>query len=413
MDVELISIGDVIISGHTVDTNSAFTAPKLAEIGLSVTYKTAVGDDLKRMEEVIKRALVRTDIVIATGGLGPTDDDITKRVICKVFKRKLIFHEEVLDDLKKRFEARGFKMPSINQNQALLPQGATFLPNKTGSAVGILISEDNKIFVSMPGVPREMKMMLTEELIPYLKSRVKQSAIKVIKLRTTGIFESALAEKITPHIKIPDNIKFAYLPAYHGVDLRIISTGNTENEATETAEKLAGQIRELVGKYIYAEGDDTLEAVVGKLLTARNEKLAVAESCTAGLLAGQIVSNPNASKYFDRGVVTYSNESKIELLDVPKEIIEKYGAVSTETAEIMATNIREKAKVDYGVSITGIAGPDGGTEEKPVGTVFIAISSANGVKSKKYLLTNDREINRLRSVYAALGMLRKIILGLD
>lgn len=413
MDVELISIGDEIISGHTVDTNSAYIAPRLAEIGLAVTYKTAVGDDLKRMEEVFKRALVRTDIVIATGGLGPTDDDITKRVICKVFKRKLIFHEEVLEDLKKRFEARGFKMPSINQNQALLPQGATFLPNKTGSAVGILISEDNKIFVSMPGVPQEMRVMLNEELIPYLETKIKKAAIKVIKLRTTGIFESALAEKITPFIKVPDNIKFAYLPAYHGVDLRIISTGKNKKEASDSAENLADQIRELAGKYIYAEGDDPLEAVIGKLLTERKEKLAVAESCTAGLLAGQLASVPGSSAYLDRGVVTYSNESKIELLDVPKETIENHGAVSAETAEAMAINVREKAGVDYGVSITGIAGPDGGTEEKPVGTVFIAIASAKGVKSKKYLLTNDREINRGRSVYAALGMLRKEILGID
>jgi len=413
MDVELISIGDEIISGHTVDTNSAYIAPKLAEIGLSVTYKTAVGDDLRRIEEIIKRALVRTDIVITTGGLGPTDDDITKRVICKVFRRKLIFHEEVLEDLEKRFEARGFKMPAINQNQALLPQGAVFLPNKTGSAVGILISEDNNIFVSMPGVPREMKTMLTEELIPYLKSKVKKAAIKVIKLRTTGIFESALAEKITPFIKVPDNIKFAYLPAYHGVDLRIIAAGSTDKEAAEAAEKLAEQIRELAGKYIYGEGDEPLEAVIGRLLIERKETLAVAESCTAGLLAGQIVSNPQASKYFDRGVVTYSNESKIELLDVPRETIEKYGAVSTETAEAMAIGIREKAGVDYGVSITGIAGPGGGTEEKPVGTIFIAVSTAKRVRSKKYLLTNDREINRQRSVYAALGMLRKEILGID
>ena len=413
MDVELISIGDEIISGHTVDTNSAYIAPRLAEIGLSVTYKTAVGDDLRRMEEVIKRALMRTDIVIATGGLGPTDDDITKRVICKVFRRKLIFHEEVLEDLKKRFEARGFKMPAINQNQALLPQGAAFLPNKTGSAVGILISEDNKIFVSMPGVPREMKVMLTEELLPYLESKVKRAAIKVIKLRTTGIFESALAEKITPFIKIPDNIKFAYLPAYHGVDLRIISTGNNEKEAAESAEKLADKIRELVGKYIYVEGNETLEAVIGRLLTERKEKLAVAESCTAGLLAGQLASVPGSSAYLDRGIVTYSNESKIELLDVSPETIEKYGAVSAETAEAMAIGIREKAKVDYGVSITGIAGPSGGTEEKPVGTVFIAVFSANRIKSRKYLLANDREINRQRSVYAALGMLRKEILELD
>lgn len=412
MNVELISIGDEIISGHTIDTNSAFVATKLAEIGLPVIYKTAVGDNLGRMEEVIKRALVRTDIVIATGGLGPTDDDITKRVICKVFKRQLIFHEEVLQDLKKRFLARGIKMPSINQNQALLPQGATFLPNKTGSAVGILIAEEGKIFVSMPGVPREMKLMVTDELVPYLKNHVKSGFIKVIKLRTTGIFESALAEVITPHIKIPENIQFAYLPSYAGVDLRIISAGETENEANEPAEKLAEQIRQLVGQYIFGEGDAPLEEVVGTLLTERKEKLAVAESCTAGLLAGQIASIPGSSNYLDRGVVTYSNQSKIDLLDVPSEAIEKYGAVSTETAEAMAVGIKKKAGTDYGVSITGVAGPGGGTEEKPVGTVFIAVSSAKGIKSQKFQLTNDREINRQRSVFSALEMLRRTILDI-
>jgi nicotinamide-nucleotide amidase len=413
MNVELISIGDEIISGHTIDTNSAFIAPRLSEIGLSVIYKTAVGDDLKRMEEVFKRALVRTDIVIATGGLGPTDDDITKRVICKVFKRKLIFHEEILEDLKKRFQARGFKMPSINQNQALLPQGATFLPNKTGSALGIVIAENGKIFVSMPGVPREMKIMVTEELIPYFKSNIKREFIEVIKLRTTGIFESALAEKLVPSIKIPDNIRLAYLPSYGGVDLRIISQGKTEDEAKEPARKLAGNIRELVGDFIFAEGDTSLEEVIGRMLMEREEKLATAESCTAGLLAGQITSVPGSSGYYERGVITYSDQSKIELLGVPGELIEKFGAVSAETAEAMAAGIREKAGTDYGVSITGIAGPGGGTEEKPVGTVFIAISSAAGLKSRKILFTKDREINRRRSVYTALEMLRRTILGIE
>jgi len=413
MNVELISIGDEIISGHTIDTNSAFIAPKLAEIGLSVVYKTAVGDDLKRMEEIIKRALVRTDIVIATGGLGPTDDDITKRVICKVFKRKLIFHENILEDLKKRFQARGFKMPSINQNQALLPQGATFLPNKTGSALGIVIAENGKIFVSMPGVPREMKIMVIEELIPYLRSNVKREFIEVIKLRTTGIFESALAEKLVPSIVVPDNIKFAYLPSYGGVDLRIISLGKTEDEAKGPARELAEKIRELVGEFIFAEGDTSLEEVVGKLLTERKKKLATAESCTAGLLAGQITSVPGSSGYFEQGVITYSDRSKTELLGVPAELIEKYGAVSAETAEAMAAGVRERAGTDYGVAITGIAGPGGGTEEKPVGTVFISIASSVGLKSKKILLTRDREINRRRSIYTALEMLRRTIIGLE
>jgi len=412
MDVELISIGDEIITGHTIDTNSAYIAPRLAEIGLHVTYKTSVGDDLPRMEEVILRGLKRADIVIATGGLGPTDDDITKRAICRVFRRNLVFHEDILEDIKKRFEARGIKMPAINQNQALLPQGATFLTNKTGSALGIVIEEDGKIFASMPGVPREMRMMLDDELIPLLKSKVKSDFIKVIKLRTTGIMESSLAEKYISPLKIPDNIKFAYLPSYRGVDLRIISTGGTEEAAAEPAEKLAATIREKAGKYIYGEGEITLEETIGNLLRERKQTLATAESCTAGLLAGRITDIPGSSDYFDRGVVTYSNRSKSELLGVPEETIEKYGAVSKETAEAMALGIRRKAGVDYGVSVTGIAGPAGGTEEKPVGTVFIAVASADGVVSRKFSMARDREINRRRSVYAALEMLRRTILGI-
>ena len=412
MDVELISIGDEIITGHTIDTNSAYIAPRLAEIGLHVTYKTSVGDDLPRMEEVILRGLKRADIVIATGGLGPTDDDITKRAICRVFRRNLVFHEDILEDIKKRFEARGIKMPAINQNQALLPQGATFLTNKTGSALGIVIEEDGKIFASMPGVPREMRMMLDDELIPLLKSKVKSDFIKVIKLRTTGIMESSLAEKYISPLKIPDNIKFAYLPSYRGVDLRIISTGGTEEAAAEPAEKLAATIREKAGKYIYGEGEITLEETIGNLLRERKQTLATAESCTAGLLAGRITDIPGSSDYFDRGVVTYSNRSKTELLGVPEETIEKYGAVSKETAEAMALGIRRKAGVDYGVSVTGIAGPAGGTEEKPVGTVFIAVASADGVVSRKFSMARDREINRRRSVYAALEMLRRTILGI-
>jgi len=410
MTVEIVTIGDEIISGHTIDTNSAFIAQKLAEIGLPVVFKTAIGDDIRLMEEIFSLAMKRADIVIATGGLGPTDDDVTKRAIVKVFKRNLVFHEDVLEDLKKRFAERGLEMPSINQNQALLPQGATYLANRTGSAIGIVIEEDGKIFVSLPGVPREMHIMVEEELIPFLRARIKQSYLRIIKLRTTGIIESALAEKIKPHIKIPDTIKFAYLPSYGGVDLRIIASANSREETDKAAEQLAAKLRELVGKYIYGENDDTLEAVIGKLLKDRHQTLATAESCTAGLLAGKITDVPGSSQYYDRGFVTYTNESKTELLGVPEKILKDHGAVSSQTAEAMAAGAREKSRTNYGVAITGIAGPGGGTEEKPVGTVYIAVASDNEVVSKKFLMARDREINRSRSVYAALEMLRRAIL---
>ncbi|MBN2225744.1 MAG: competence/damage-inducible protein A [candidate division Zixibacteria bacterium] len=413
MNVELISIGDEIITGHTVDTNSVYIARRLAEIGLTVQYKTAVGDDLPRMEEVIYQALRRTDIVIVTGGLGPTDDDVTKRAIVKVFKRNLVFHEDILDDIKRRYAERGIDMPAINQNQALLPQGATYLPNKTGSAVGIVITEEGKIFASLPGVPREMMIMVDEELIPFLQARIKQEAIRVIKLRTTGIIESELAERITPHLKLPESVRFAYLPSYSGVDLRIISRGPSQEVADENAETIAERLSEVVGKYIFGRDDDTLELVIGRLLTDRKQTLTVAESCTAGLLAGQITSVAGSSGYFACGVVTYTNRSKTGLLGVPEETLEKHGAVSAETAEAMARGLREKFGSDYGIAITGIAGPGGGTDEKPVGTVYIAVSSEPGVISKLLRLGNDREINRRRSVYAAMELLRRTILEID
>ncbi|PKK83105.1 MAG: competence/damage-inducible protein A [candidate division Zixibacteria bacterium HGW-Zixibacteria-1] len=414
MDVELISIGDEIITGHTVDTNTPYIARRLAEIGLSVVYRTAVGDDLTRMEEVILQALKRTDVVIATGGLGPTDDDITKKGIVKVFKRNLVFHEDVLDDLKQRFAARGIEMPAINQNQALLPQGAVYLPNRIGSAVGIVIVEGGKVFASLPGVPREMEVITDEELIPYLQTHlVKQGHLKIHKLRTTGIFESALAEKIAPYIKLPENVRLAYLPSFSGVDLRVIASGGTREMADEAGDKIVAQLRQLTGKYIYGEGEDTLESVVGKLLTERSETVSTAESCTAGLLAGKITDIPGSSKYFLQGEVTYSNRSKIDFLGVPAETIEKFGAVSGEVAEAMAAGILQKAGTDYGIAITGIAGPDGGTDEKPIGTVFIAVASKKGVASKKFMMSRDRQSNRGRSVYAALEMLRRTILEIE
>ncbi len=414
MEAEIITIGDEIISGHTIDTNSAYIAPRLAEIGLPVTYKSAVGDDLKKMEEAIHLALRRAGVVITTGGLGPTDDDITKKAIVRVFKRNLVFQEDVLEDIRRRFAARGIKMPAINQNQALLPQGAIYLPNRLGSAVGIAIIEDDKIFISLPGVPREVQVIADEELLPFLKKYVRGEVIKIIKIRTTGIIESALAEKIAPATaKLPENVRLAYLPSYSGVDLRVVATGPSEDSARESAERVALKIREAAEKYIYAEGEISLEEIIGTILAKRGQKLATAESCTAGLLAGQITRIPGSSTYFELGVVTYSNQSKIDLLGVQAETLERFGAVSVETAEEMARGIRTRAGVDYGLAVTGIAGPDGGTPEKPIGTVIIAAASAQTVVSRRFQLGIDRESNRRRTVYIALEALRRLLLGIE
>lgn len=413
MIVELISIGDEIITGHTVDTDSVYIARRLADIGLSVRYKTAVGDDLKSMEEVFYQALKRADLIITTGGLGPTDDDITKKVIVRVFKRNLVFHEDILEDIKSRYARRGIKMPSINQNQALLPQGATYLPNKFGSAVGIMIAEEGRIFISLPGVPREMTQLIDDEVIPLLQARSRQEHLCVLKLRTTGIIESALAELIMPELKLPETVRLAYLPSYSGVDLRIISSGATRDVANDNAESIASAIRKVAGKYIYGEGNITLEAVIGDLLKSKGQMLATAESCTAGLLAGQITSVPGASAWFECGVVTYSNKSKSEMLDVPPDLIEEFGAVSTQVVEAMARGLIQKYGADYGLAVTGIAGPDGGTDEKPVGTTFIAVASREMVHSRRFTFGLDREMNRGRSVYAALEMLRRAILEIS
>jgi len=255
--------------------------------------------------------------------------------------------------------------------------------------------------------------MVSEQLIPYLEANLRKEHIRVIKLRTTGIIESALAEKVKSLPRLPENLHLAYLPWYGGVDLRIMSFGQTKEMATGPAENFAKQLRQVAGKYIYGENEDTLEGVIGSLLRERHQKLATAESCTAGLLAAKITDIPGSSDYFERGVVAYSNQSKMELLGVTANLLEEFGAVSQEVADAMASGVREKAGVDYGVSITGVAGPGGGTTEKPVGTVFIATSSESGIRGRKLQLGPDREMNRKRSVFAALELLRRTILGIE
>lgn len=412
MRVEILTIGDELLTGHTVDTNSAFIATELTGCGFEVYYKSTTGDSQEMMEDAFRLALSRADIIITTGGLGPTDDDITKKAIVKVFKRNLIFHEEVLEDIKKRYARRGIEMPAINQNQALLPQGAKFFPNPIGSALGLCINENNRIFISLPGVPREMRHIMIEEVLPYLNSLRKASSKKIIKLRTTGIVESKLAEMIMPNLKLEQGVKLAYLPSYSGVDLRIIASDNNQNDADEKAYALKRYLQSIVGKYIYGQDDDSLDTVIAQLLIDNDKTIAVAESCTGGNLGQTITSVPGSSQYFLGGVISYSNLSKVRELGVTEEILDTYGAVSEDCAKAMAEGCRNKFESDYALSITGIAGPDGGTEQKPVGTTYIGLSSIHGTYAIRFNFGTDRSSNRIRATYAALELLRRDILDI-
>ncbi len=419
MKAEIINIGDEVITGHIVNTNAVWLAKRLLTIGIETPFITAVGDTVAHMEAVINGALRRVDLVILTGGLGPTDDDLTKRALVKVFRRNLVFHDEILEDIKVRYAARGIEMPEINQNQALLPQGATFLPNKFGSAVGILFEEDNKLCIALPGVPAEMKQIVDDELLPLLQKQIGSSVTYSRLVRTSGISESSLAEKIAPEIPMPDGVKLAYLAHIYGVDLRLTVNAEQTRLAGDLIEQPEGWLKRKLGNLVYGEDDQTLQSSVGALLVESNSTVALAESCTAGLIAGALADVPGSSRYLDRGFVTYSDQAKVDLLGVSKKTIKEHGAVSPETAEEMALGALKNAKTTYAISVTGIAGPDGGGDEngdgKPVGLTYIAIAHNTDneiqVRSKKFLFGKDRALNRQRSVAAALNLLRLVLLG--
>ena len=413
MDIEIITIGDEIVTGHVVDTNSTYLAHQLSEAGFFVRYMSSVGDSIEGMEEAFRLALKRAQIVITTGGLGPTDDDLTKRAIVKVFRRNLVFHEDVLEQLKERFRHRGVEMPAINQNQALLPQGARFFPNKYGSAVGICLAEEGRIFISLPGVPMEMKQIVSDEVIPYLRGLRTGHTLAIRKLRTTGIVESKLAELITGTIKLDSSVRLAYLPSFSGVDLRVMATGGTEVEAADKARTVERQLAEVCAKYLYGREHDTLEGVVGQLLKSDKCTLAVAESCTGGQLGMTITSVSGSSEYFKGGVIAYANDVKSAQLGVSEELIRAHGAVSEECAIAMASGVRKLLDSDYALSITGVAGPDGGTDDKPVGLVYIGLASSKNCYARKFRFGAERASTRTRAVYASLELLRRELLQIE
>ncbi len=412
MNAELITIGDELLLGHTLDTNAAFIGMKLAEAGIDLIYHTSVGDQADTILASLGVALNRADIVLVTGGLGPTHDDITKKTLCKFFKRQLVFHEDVLKDLLKRYSDLGVTMPAVNQNQALLPQGAKFIENKIGSALGIVFEEGDKILIAMPGVPAEMKAMFTDSVLPMLKQRGPRNFIIQKTIRTIGIMEAAIFEKVGGLIEQNPQIKIAFLPGYKGVDIRFTARSSSEEKANQAIDEIVGKFRERIGKYIFGFDGDELPAVIGDLLKERKLTLAVAESCTGGLTGKLLTDVPGSSEYFLGGIIAYANKVKVNVLNVPERILIDHGAVSAETAMAMAKGVRALTDAAIGLAITGIAGPGGGSESKPVGLTYVGLCDSQDTVVEEFRYGTDRERNRMRAAYAALNLVRKRLLNL-
>lgn len=410
MNAEVITIGNEILSGRIVDSNSAFIGARLSGIGVPLTWITSVGDDRDRIARAFEQAMARADVVLVTGGLGPTHDDMTKHVFAECFGRKLVLNEQVLEQVRARFAHRGIVMPSSNVDQAMVPEGVEALENRWGTAPGLHLEEAGKHVFLLPGVPREMKGLLEQCVIPILKRSGFGRSILQHTLRSTGISESALYERLRD---LPGMDALAFLPGLAGVDLNITVQGDEERVVQAQIERMAAEIRERVGTFLYGEGDQTIEAILGEMLMAKGWRIAVAESCTGGLIANRITDAPGSSNYFERGIVAYSNRAKVELLGVPEDLIATHGAVSVPVAEAMASGVRMRSNVNISLSVTGISGPSGGTEEKPVGLVFMGVSTAAGTFSKKFQFGNERWVNKQRAAQAGLDLVRRVLVGMD
>jgi competence/damage-inducible protein CinA-like protein len=411
MQVEIITIGNEVLSGRTLDTNFAFLARALEEASVAVAWHTTVGDVAERIAEALSRALARADGVVVTGGLGPTPDDITRKAVATALGRPLQLHDEVVTRIRERGKRSGRKLPASVESQALLPRGATVWPNPVGTAPGLLMLEDDKPVILLPGVPQEMEALATQFVVPYLRERTGL-AVESFTLRTAGVFESQLHERIGKLPQKWQGASLAYLPSYFGVDLRVTVSGPESAQVREVTARAYEELKQRVAPVVYAEGARTIEDVVGEALVEKGWRLATAESCTGGLLARRLTDVPGASRYFERGFVTYSNQSKMELVGVQAAALEAHGAVSAPVAEQLARGARERAKVEMGASITGIAGPDGGSEEKPVGTVFIGISSPRGDAVRQFRFMGTRKTVRERAAQTALDLLRRELQGL-
>jgi nicotinamide-nucleotide amidase len=383
---------------------------KLNEIGIEVKLKTVVGDDAARLEETIWDAVSRSNIVLTTGGLGPTEDDITRQTAAKAVGRELVFDEAVLHEIRGKFERMNRQMPEINRRQAYVIRGAEVLPNPNGTAPGILLIDNETWLGIMPGPPREMKPMFENHIWPRLKEKAGDISVRRRILRVAGMGESAVDEKIAPIYKEYQNPQVTILFNRAEIEIHLTARGATEDEAEKLIDELSEKIGDALGDALFARNGEQMEEIIAQQLTEKHLTLAVAESCTGGLIAQRLTDIPGASKFFIEGIIAYANETKIRALNVAPPLINQFGAVSAEVASAMASGILNQVKTHYAISVTGIAGPDGGTPEKPVGLVYIAVADKLGVEYRRLILPGDRYLIRWRASQAALDLLRRKLL---
>lgn len=409
---EVITIGDEILYGQITDTNTQWISAELDKLGIKISRKSSVGDSEEAITNEITQSLNYADLIILTGGLGPTKDDITKKTLANIFDDTLEIHPLALETVTSFFKIRGRELTELNRQQALLPKNATYLHNAMGTAPGMWFEYKGKVVVSLPGVPFEMKYLMEAEVLPRVKAFFQTPVITHKSLRTVGIGESDLADLISDwEDALPPHIRLAYLPNLMQVKLRLSGVGSDAAVLAKEIDAQIALVMPLIGKYVYSTTDQELEEAVAELLIKHNATVGTAESCTGGYLAHTFTMYPGSSAYYLGGVVSYANDVKMDVLHVSKETLEQYGAVSEQTAREMAEGARKELKTTFALSTTGIAGPGGGTDEKPVGTVWIACAGPNGTVAKKILTTKSRNINIQYSTKAALNMLRLIILN--
>jgi nicotinamide-nucleotide amidase len=410
MNAEIITIGDEILIGQIVDTNSAWMATELNAIGVKIAQITSISDNPEHLVEALDNARERVDIVLMTGGLGPTKDDRTKDVLTSYFHSKLVLHHPTLDQIQSMFKARGLTNIQLNADQAMVPECCTVLSNLFGTAPGMWFEEDNVIFVSMPGVPFEMKQLMNNHVLPRLKTLSTKEKIVHRTIQTIGIPESFLAKKLEDwEDALPKHIHLAYLPSPGLIRLRLSAFGDDEMVLETDVNNQVEKLNQIIPDAIFGYGEVSISQVVGELLKSKNVMVVVAESCTGGLISHEITSVSGSSEWFKGGVVAYSNEIKEKFLGVSSHTLAEHGAVSEQVVRQMAEGVREKMNAEYGIATSGIAGPTGGTPDKPVGMVWIAVAGPNETVASVYNFANNRERNITRASLTALDMLRLML----
>ncbi|SKA81530.1 nicotinamide-nucleotide amidase [Caloramator quimbayensis] len=406
MIAEILSVGTELLLGDILNTNAQYLSKRLADLGIFVYFQTVVGDNNERLKKAYDIAFKRADVVITTGGLGPTKDDLTKEIGAEYFGKNLILHEDLLEEIKGYFKKLNRDFVKSNEKQAYFPEGAVILPNENGTAPGCIIDEKGKMLIMLPGPPFEMIPMFENYVVPYIKKYIDGAIVSKV-IRTFGIGESSMAEKVSDLIENMTNPTVAPYAKQNEAILRITARAKDEFEAKKLIEPIAEEIKNRLLDYVYGEDDDTLENVVGRMLLDKNITISTAESCTGGLLAAKLINYPGISKVFIEGAVTYSNEAKISRLKVKKETLQKYGAVSSQVAAEMALGIAKASNTRIGISTTGIAGPGGGSDEKPVGLVYIGLCIDGNVKTVRYNFSGDRQKIRERAAMYAIDYLRR------